>query len=94
MSPGSTNPMCSRRSPREPGRSKGQVAELRKRTADERRRVGKKDTEDESRRLVRTQESRRPLGPSAPLECGAGAKNRTAAVPSRDTKSQPREAKP
>ncbi|KAJ1202796.1 hypothetical protein NDU88_006591 [Pleurodeles waltl] len=46
-SPGSTNPMGSRLSPREPGRSKGQVAELRWRTADERRRVGHQDTEDD-----------------------------------------------
>ncbi|KAJ1154022.1 hypothetical protein NDU88_006779 [Pleurodeles waltl] len=98
MSPGSTNPVGSRLSPREPGRSKGQVAELRRRTADERRRVGNKntedteDTEDESRRSVRTQEPRRLLVPSAPLECGTGVKNGTAAVPTRDEESQPREA--
>ncbi|KAJ1094340.1 hypothetical protein NDU88_007418 [Pleurodeles waltl] len=73
MSPGSTNPVGSRLSPQEPGRSKGQVTELRGRTVDERRRVRNKDTEDESRRPVRTQESRRPLGPTAPLEYGTGS---------------------
>ncbi|KAJ1128395.1 hypothetical protein NDU88_006774 [Pleurodeles waltl] len=94
MPPGSTNPVGSRLSPWEPGRSKGQVAELRGRTADERRRAGNKDTEDEFRRPVRTQESRRPLGSSATLECGAGAQNGTAAVPTRDEESRPRETEP
>ncbi|KAJ1176668.1 hypothetical protein NDU88_001937 [Pleurodeles waltl] len=94
MSPGSTNPVGSRLSPREPGRSKGQVAELRRRTADEQRRVGNKDTEDEPRRPVRTEESRRPLGSSATLECGAGAKNGTTAVSTRDEESRPQEAEP
>ncbi|KAJ1160987.1 hypothetical protein NDU88_001476 [Pleurodeles waltl] len=79
--------MGSRLSPREPGRTKGQVTELKGMTADERRRVGQQDTEDDPRRPVRTQESRRPLGSSATLECGAGAKNGTAAVPTRDEES-------
>ncbi|KAJ1178323.1 hypothetical protein NDU88_003569 [Pleurodeles waltl] len=81
-------------SPRAPGRSKGQVTELRRRTADERRRVRSKDTEDtedESRRSPRTQEPRRLLVPSAPLECGTGVKNGTA-VPTREKESQLREA--
>ncbi|KAJ1202787.1 hypothetical protein NDU88_006583 [Pleurodeles waltl] len=83
-----------RLSPREPGRSKGQVAELRWRTADEWRRVGHQDTEDDPRRPVTTQESKRPLGSSAILECGAGVKNGTAPVLARDEESRPRETEP
>ncbi|KAJ1136099.1 hypothetical protein NDU88_002517 [Pleurodeles waltl] len=91
---GSTNPGGSRLSPREPGRSKDQVAELERRTAEDRSGVGGKDTEAESRRLVRTKGSRRPLGLSAPLDCGAGAENRITVVPTRDEERRPREAEP
>ncbi|KAJ1158974.1 hypothetical protein NDU88_011646 [Pleurodeles waltl] len=90
--------MRSSPSPREPGRSKSQVAEQRGRTAGAQRRVGSEDTEDtentedESRRSARTQEPRRLLVPSTPLECGTGVENMTAAVPTRDKESRLREA--
>ncbi|KAJ1202662.1 hypothetical protein NDU88_006459 [Pleurodeles waltl] len=98
MSPGSTNPVRSSPSPREPGRSKSKVAEQRGETAGVRRRIksvcttSTEDAEDKSGRSARIPEPRGLLVPSAPIECGTGVKNRTASVPTRDKESQLREA--
>ncbi|KAJ1180982.1 hypothetical protein NDU88_006193 [Pleurodeles waltl] len=90
----SPNTIGSGLSPQEPGKPKDQVAELGERTSDGRRGVVKKATEDPPRRLVRTQGSGRPLGLSAPLECGARVEQGITAVPTRDEESRPREAEP
>ncbi|KAJ1176057.1 hypothetical protein NDU88_001340 [Pleurodeles waltl] len=98
MSPGSTNQVRSSPSPREPGRSKSQVAEQRRETAGVQRRIGSvstastEDAKDESGRSARIPEPRGLLVPSAPLECGTEVKNRTATVPTRDEESRLREA--
>ncbi|KAJ1152213.1 hypothetical protein NDU88_004990 [Pleurodeles waltl] len=98
VSPGSTNEVRSSPSPREPGRSKSQVAQQRRETAGVRKRIGSvgtastEDAEDEFGRFARIQEPRGLLVPSAPLKCGTGEKTRTAAVPTRDKESRLREA--
>ncbi|KAJ1140151.1 hypothetical protein NDU88_006511 [Pleurodeles waltl] len=85
--PRSPHPIGSGLSPREPGKSKGQVTELGERTADGRRGFLTEATEDPLRRLVRPQGSRRLLGLSAPLENRARAEQGITAVPTRDEDS-------
>ncbi|KAJ1176056.1 hypothetical protein NDU88_001339 [Pleurodeles waltl] len=98
MYPGSTNPVRSSPSPREPGRSKSQVVEQRRETAGVWRRIGSvgtastEDAKDESGRSARITKPRGLLVPSASRECGTGVKNRTAEVPTRDEESRLREA--
>ncbi|KAJ1092940.1 hypothetical protein NDU88_006050 [Pleurodeles waltl] len=81
-------------SPREPGESKSQVAELGRETADGWRGFGQEATVEPPRRLMRPQGSRRLLGLSEPLENKARAEQGIIAVPTRDEDSRPREAEP
>ncbi|KAJ1194288.1 hypothetical protein NDU88_003577, partial [Pleurodeles waltl] len=92
--PRSPHPIGSGLSPWEPGDSKGQVAELGRRTADGRRGFVHEATEDPLRTLVKPQGSRRLLGLSAPLKTQARAEQGIIAVPTRDEDSRPREADP
>ncbi|KAJ1191073.1 hypothetical protein NDU88_000390 [Pleurodeles waltl] len=87
-------PIGSGLSPWEPGDLKGPVAEWARRTADGRRGFVQEATEDPSRRLMRTQVSRRLLGLSATLENRARPEQGIIAVPTWDEDSRPREAEP
>ncbi|KAJ1103709.1 hypothetical protein NDU88_001130 [Pleurodeles waltl] len=91
VTPRSTLPIGSGLSPQEPGELKGQVAELGG-SADGRRGNIQEASEDPTRRLVRTQGTRRLLGPSAKPENGAQPEQRIIAVPTRDEDRRPREA--
>ncbi|KAJ1108371.1 hypothetical protein NDU88_005747 [Pleurodeles waltl] len=81
----------SRLSPREPGEIKGQDAELGG-GADGRRGYIQEASEDPTRRLVRTQGTRRLLGPSAKPKNRARPEQGIIAVPTRDEDSRPQEA--
>ncbi|KAJ1108370.1 hypothetical protein NDU88_005746 [Pleurodeles waltl] len=87
----STLPIGSDLSPREPGELKGQVAELGG-GADGRRGYIQEAAEDPTRRLVRTQGTRRLLGPSAKPENRARPEQGIIAVQTQDEDSQPWEA--
>ncbi|KAJ1163106.1 hypothetical protein NDU88_003569 [Pleurodeles waltl] len=87
VSPGSTNRVGQSPSQREPGLLKGQAARRRRRTVVVRRENGSSETaiaeedEDGIGKSDGSEGPREPTVPSALLECGAGEKTRTAAVP-------------
>ncbi|KAJ1163648.1 hypothetical protein NDU88_004103 [Pleurodeles waltl] len=77
--------------PRDPGNLKGQVAEL-GRSGCGRRGSIQEASEDPTQRLLRTQGTRRPLGPSGNPEIRARPEQRISAVPTQEEERRPQEA--
>ncbi|KAJ1149507.1 hypothetical protein NDU88_002314 [Pleurodeles waltl] len=87
----STLPIGSGLYPRDPGELKGRVGELEE-SVDRRRGNLQEASEDPTRRLVRTQGTRRLRGPSGNPENRARPERGIITVPTRDEDRRPREA--